>query len=352
MALTLRSTGITTPFSGNVNSRSFAVDASAQAGDWMVIVCFTNDGTKTLSSTQATLVADVANSTLSRIVVFKKKLASGDLGGSVTINISASGFFVGFSALIGGSDATDALFDAPNVAFYPATTARTLNTRAVTRAGSIELMAMFDKVTSTELTSSYTVPSGFTKLQEAYAAGSGAVSGVLAKRNATLNSGDSAGGWVVTADHAPSNIAAAVIVIAPAVNAQYARPASDVTKTSVSANPAVSVFAGNVDEATLDSADYVQFDAVGAVYETKLSALVDPLSSSGHEITSVLGPNPGSTSTSWQVDIVQGTTVKATFTHNGVTTQTTFVDTLTGTQADSITDYSDLRYRLTLTAAS
>ncbi len=72
----------------------------------------------------------------------------------------------------------------------------------------------------------------------------------------------------------------------------------------------------------------------------------DPLVSQGHTISYRYKKNaPGGDQIDLTVRLVQGTTVIASWTHTNIDALTQVTQILTGAQADSITDYTDLRLR-------
>jgi hypothetical protein len=130
--------------------------------------------------------------------------------------------------------------------------------------------------------------------------------------------------------------------------AQIARPVSDVSVAwlGTPTNTAGSRYT-NIDEVTASDADYVRTISQGAVAEFALGALSDPYLSTGH-VVRYRAIRFGTGGIALQVDLVQGTTVIAS---SGLFAPTTsYADysfTLSGAEADAITDYSDLRLRLT-----
>lgn len=128
--------------------------------------------------------------------------------------------------------------------------------------------------------------------------------------------------------------------------AQFGRPDSDVTVNSWTATPLWQ----KIDESTFSDADFISGDNnTNDSCEVGLSNVGDPLSSTGHVFRyryrkSAAGGNARNIT----VGLYQGGTLIAEQTHNGISeTFTAGSLTLTGTQADSITDYNDLRIRFT-----
>lgn len=139
--------------------------------------------------------------------------------------------------------------------------------------------------------------------------------------------------------------------------AQFARPDSDVTTTGFT-------FVGGgsgwvvLDEATANDADRAYgANGGGNTLEVGLSDVTDPVSSSGHVIrfraAKVNSGTLNATGNAVQVTcgLYQGTTLIASLTTGNLgSSWSAFSFTLTGTEADSITDYADLRLRFTDTA--
>ncbi|KKK45032.1 hypothetical protein LCGC14_3166150 [marine sediment metagenome] len=127
--------------------------------------------------------------------------------------------------------------------------------------------------------------------------------------------------------------------------AQFARPDSDVTLTNFD-----SPFWSNVDEVSPDDDTTSQRSgfgvAAGALYELTLSNVTDPVSSTGHVLRVRHLSSPTLVTGQILIELRQGaSTVIASATFDAPTSYTTFIITLSGAEADSITDYTDLRVR-------
>jgi len=138
-------------------------------------------------------------------------------------------------------------------------------------------------------------------------------------------------------------------IYAPAGGDFTARPSSDITTTNWTRSSGTNAYYTYVDEVIADDNDYLQTTVTNAGLEVKLSAVTDPQSSSNHFVrvrTWSVGSGPGEART---ILLLQGATTIATVaTGNPSRTVGSQVDyTLTAAQADSITDYSDLRIRVT-----
>lgn len=94
-----------------------------------------------------------------------------------------------------------------------------------------------------------------------------------------------------------------------------------------------------IDEVVADDADYIS-TTDSSICEVALGSLIDPASSTGHIVRYRLTGDGGII----VVRLRQGTTTIASWTHNPPPVSfTTFEQTLSGAEADSITDYSALK---------
>lgn len=123
---------------------------------------------------------------------------------------------------------------------------------------------------------------------------------------------------------------------------QYARPASDAAAGSWFSSLGGALSAA-IDETVFDDGDYIK-DCVPSVARVNLGAVTDPVSSSGHIVRyRAWSPSGGNLT----VRLKQGATLIASWTHTGLSgTPATYAQTLTGVQADSITDYTALSVEL------
>lgn len=141
--------------------------------------------------------------------------------------------------------------------------------------------------------------------------------------------------------------------------AQFGRPSTDTTREAWEEDDGTttSIF-DQIDEASSDDADYIRSALVPTTdaYVTKLTAVTDPLQSTGHIVRYRYGKDA---SAGAQIDIVvqlrqgyvnEGSpgTLIASQTHTNVGVFPIAGSfTLSGAEADSITDYSDLYIRIT-----
>jgi hypothetical protein len=131
------------------------------------------------------------------------------------------------------------------------------------------------------------------------------------------------------------------------------RPLTDVTTSGWTKTAGAGTYSAAVNEVSVDDTSYDESPATpsASVIEWKLAAGSYPGSTAGHTVT-VRMEQVSASSTSVVCALVQGTTVISSSTFTGLTTS--FVDyswTLTPTEASNITDYTDLRIRVTATAS-
>lgn len=125
--------------------------------------------------------------------------------------------------------------------------------------------------------------------------------------------------------------------------AQYLRPSSDITIGVWTPTPLYQ----QIDEITPNDGDSINAgkNATGATFEVLLTSGNDPNLNTGHIIRIRVSDDKNNATS--DVYLYQGTTLIATIpTVSHTTTYTTHTYTLTGTEADSITDYTNLRLRV------
>jgi hypothetical protein len=127
--------------------------------------------------------------------------------------------------------------------------------------------------------------------------------------------------------------------------AQYGRPSSDISTGLWTTTPLYS----KLDETPYSDTDYITStkNATGDIFEELLSSVSDPFSSANHIIRVRLRCSKSSNGTA-TLYLYQGTTLIATYAIPGylATGFTTYEYTLSAGEANSITDYSDLRIRI------
>jgi hypothetical protein len=119
---------------------------------------------------------------------------------------------------------------------------------------------------------------------------------------------------------------------------RYAYPTADTTAGPWAASSGSDLFA-MIDEETASDTDYIYANATGTG-KFKILPVTDPGASTGHVVNyRIWSPVAGNA----KVRLVQGSTTVAEWTHTGLpTTATLYSQSLTGEQADAITDYDDL----------
>ena len=134
--------------------------------------------------------------------------------------------------------------------------------------------------------------------------------------------------------------------------AQFGRPSSDITTTNITGTFA------DVDETTASDTDFiVSTDNTVGTYETLLSSVTDPLSSTGHIVRvrhakadTNVPPSTTGNAVSADFTLYEGATLRATLaTAVALGAWTDLSYTLTAGEADAITNYADLRVRMVTT---
>jgi len=131
-------------------------------------------------------------------------------------------------------------------------------------------------------------------------------------------------------------------------NVAYYPGGANVTTGGWTTSTGTGTLASMLDEgATPDDSDYIQssLNPVGDVCEFPYFGVLPPSSTSGQSVPYRI---KGDASTNMSVSLVCGTTIIKTWTHNPAPTSfTTFNQPLTSTEAATITDYTNLRMRVT-----
>lgn len=117
---------------------------------------------------------------------------------------------------------------------------------------------------------------------------------------------------------------------------QLIRPTSDITTGAWTPSTGSTLY-GVLDEAVADDGDYIVTTSASTA-EVGLGSASDPLLSTGHTIR-YRAKGTGSLA----VKLMQGTTTIATHNPTITTSFQLFTFTLSGAEADSITNYGDLR---------
>ena len=158
-------------------------------------------------------------------------------------------------------------------------------------------------------------------------------------------------GALSAADHAaihanPSQVFAGetIALFWTGVTAQFARPTSDASAGTWTASTGSDLYA-MIDETAASDTDYIS-TVNASTCEVALGSLSDPASSSGHIVRYRLSAEAGGVI----VRLRQGTTTIASWTHSPAPASlTTYTQTLSGGEADSITDYTALKLQFEAT---
>lgn len=130
--------------------------------------------------------------------------------------------------------------------------------------------------------------------------------------------------------------------------AQFGRPATDITDGTWTTDTGSTALATAIDETSANDSDYIQsaIDPANDTVEIALGPITDPGSSAGHVFRYRIGKT-GTDPLDMTVSLRQGASTEiASWVHTNVSsTITTITQTLTGPQADAITNYADLRLR-------
>lgn len=146
---------------------------------------------------------------------------------------------------------------------------------------------------------------------------------------------------------APAAISNTGQVFVPIVGVQSAYPIADNSNNDWTDQDGGATDLYTVlDETVPDDADYVMspFEAGPSMVEFQLSSVPDPEVFEGHKVRYRYKKDPPDTIFRLTVRLVQGTTTIAEWVHEDILHPFILIEQeLTPTQADSITDYSDLR---------
>ena len=127
-------------------------------------------------------------------------------------------------------------------------------------------------------------------------------------------------------------------LFSPVVTAQYARPVSDVSAGGWTASTGSDLFA-MLDETSANDSDYIT-TTNASTCEVALGSLSDPALSTGHIVRYRISATGGGII----VRLREGSTTIASWTHNPApASPTTYAQTLSGGEADSITNYAALK---------
>lgn len=339
------------------NDAAVTIPASVQTGDAMFIVAMNN-----VDSNFTTPAGwDIAKAKESSeaggecAIVYKRIAQAGDANSSVNVHNDGEAGSKAIT-LLGAYSGTDNVDPVHVIQSLLSTGgSSSINTPAVntTEDGCFIIQVMCGKSSSSTVISGK--PAGTTTRLTVIGTGGGHSDGCWVDQG-PVDAG-AYGSGTFTADATYSSGIGYTIAVKAKSTTQTLRPATDVAVDGYTAVPAPGTgvaMSARIGESVRDDATYIATPSNpdAAVFETRLSAGLDPLSSADHKISVVLSTAGGAVSSSCQVDLVQGTTVIATETFTDIPDTPTVYDfTLSTGEADSITDYSDLRLRFTWTVS-
>lgn len=336
---------------------SLVLPSTIAQGDAMLLV-IANNGTPTDAITAPsgwTLVKAVTLAS-SNHGLCKKIATSADAASTITItwstNIKSSLAMVAYS----GTDLNEALDAWTELAETVTQTTHTTPNVATTQANCWIVELLTDKGSTN---TAWTVPGAVTKRVETYGTGTGAVSAVISGIGSDQPVG-TYGTHTYTATDSSNQIVMWTVALAPKALRQYARPNTDVATSGWTPVPVVSPVALDIGETSRDDSTYIQSGTApsSSVLTVGLSAVQDPgtTNHTGYQVKYVLSTLGGATTSTVVVDLMEGATVRATWTESSIPALagglgTLYTHILTDPQCVSIVDYTALRLRFTATAS-
>lgn len=143
----------------------------------------------------------------------------------------------------------------------------------------------------------------------------------------------------------PSKGAASLTGHTPLINPQLIHMGSDISAGGWTPSTGATLY-GVIDESVASDADYIQSGVSPShdVCEVKFASATDPVRSDEHVVRYRISSTSGTGNI--DVKLYCGATLIHTWTHTSVpSTPTTFTQVLSGAEADSITDYTNLRMK-------
>jgi hypothetical protein len=328
------------------------IPASVQAGDLLVMPAGLNNGG---SSAVNWAIPDGWIRRDERTVgsnlyaaLYVKKAVAGDAGATVTLVSATTGKSCAIIAAYSGADQSASIDAVVGQSETTSTASHTTPTVNTTVDQDVIVIAGVQTDTATQ---SWQTTAGYTKRQDSLDNTnlSGHVVATLQDKGpATVGS---YGGESLTSGTASAKAATWTLAISPQQTTQTARPVSDVTVTNAVGVPTPGAGSGvYADLAVNDDAHYAELSTTGVV-NVAFASLLDPLSGSSHTLSYRAWYAGGATSGSQTAEVLQGSTVIASWTDTLTGSPQAFTHTLTSTQANAISDYSALRARFTMTVA-
>lgn len=348
MPIAFRASTSTTTTTG---SATLTIPASVQAGDLLVLAGGLNNGGDTSKdwATPSGWTRKDARDVSNLFAALHVRVAqAGDAGATVTLSTSALGKSGIVLAAWSGIDPSNPVEDWDIRAETVSTASHA--TPTVDTAGTDRQIVIVG-VQSDSATQSWAAATGYTKRQDAIDntnLGGHVTATIQGKAASTVGT---YGGENLVAGAASAKAVTYTLALAPVSSTQTARPAADVSSSLAVGVPTPGAGEGIYTRlAAGDDTSYAEVQNGGYV-EVKFSSLADPLSGSGHTLRYRQQYVAGATSGTMLVEVRQGATVIADWTDTLGAAFAAFSHTLTSTQANAITDYTDLRVRFTPTVS-
>jgi hypothetical protein len=328
-------------------SLTLTIPGTVQAGDLLVVIGgMNNSGNAAYDwSTPSGWTRRDDRSVGSNLygVVYTKIAVSGDSGAALVLASSNTGKSCAILAAYSGLDQSAPVDVVTGLSETTSTVSHTTPTVSSTQDQDWVIIAA---VQSNSVAESWSTASGYTKRQDSLdnALPSGHVTATLQDKGP--EGVGTYGGETLTAAAASQKAAMWTIAISPQASNQTARPTSDIDVTNAVGVPTPGGGSGVYARlAENTDSSYAEISNSGDV-EVGLAALTDPQVNTGHTVTYRAEYAGGATSGTQTVTLKQGSTTIASWTDTLTSSFQTFSHTLTGTQADAITDYSQLRLRV------
>jgi hypothetical protein len=349
--VTIAQRGTATSAQGSTLPFSLTLPSGIQNSDGLLIFAGVGDTADVVPAPSGWTLADhsVKGTGLDTgAYVFRKTGVTADSGASASLGTSDAVKGTAIGLAYSGTDPANQIH-ALNKAIESASASTHVSPTVTTTVdGCFILLATVHKDSS--VTALAATPAGYTLVGSSIrTAGSGVCSMAVYAKGPV--SAGTYGGESIGFDAPSSHAVTYTVALAPVSTTQTLRPASDITKTNVTGVTDNTTLSNNIDETTLNTADYVEF-IQGATYETKLSSGSNPGTTAGFQANYVLGLGDGATASTWDVYLMMGATQIAHWTDTVSADNTAVSHTLTSGQAGAITGFTDLRLRFVLTAVS
>lgn len=322
---------------------TLTIPATVQAGDCMLLVGGQNDAGVTAYdwATPAgwTLIGSGRAGSNFFSAMWYRVAQAGDPGTNVFLDTESTGKSCAILAAYSGTDPVAPINDSATATETTSTTSHATPTVDTTVENTFVAIA---GVQSNSETESWGTATGYTKRQDSIdnVNLNGHVTATLQdKAAATLGN---YGGEALVAAAVSAKALTYTVALAPASTIQTSRPDSDIASTGAVGVPTPGAGSGiyarlaeNVDTS------YAQLSDLGSV-QVGTAALVDPLSSTGHVVRYRAAYAGGAASGQVTVTLKQGAVTVASWVDVLTASFADYSHTLTGPEADAITDYGDL----------